>query len=277
MSDRSTNDVLRRNNVTVQGNLAGPPIVFAHGFGCSQEMWHLVASEFFGDYRVILFDHVGSGGSDKSAYDRIKYDSLDGYADDLLQIIEALDLSDVVYVGHSVAAMIGVVGSLQRSDVFDSLVLVGPSPRYIDAPGYVGGFSQADIDAMLEAMDTGYLAWSASMAPVIAGNANRPEVGDELTQSFCELDPDIARQFARVTFLSDNRRDLANVVTDTLILQSHDDAIAPRVVGEYVHKAIAGSEMVMLDAKGHTPNLSEPAQVAQAIRSFLSRRSFVAQ
>jgi sigma-B regulation protein RsbQ len=264
-------DVLRRNNVTLLGDPAGRPMLFAHGFGCSQEMWRQVADPFTRDHRVVLFDHVGSGKADLSAYDRIKYDSLEGYADDVLEIVEALDLEDVVYVGHSVSAMIGVLAAMGRPDLFGALILVGPSPRYVDAPGYRGGFSQADIDSLLDVLDANHLGWSASMAPVIAGNPDRPEIGDELTASFCSMDPTVARQFARVTFLSDNRRDLADVTTPTLILQSKEDVIAPLEVGEYVRDAIQDSEFVVLDAKGHTPNLSEPAQVVAAIRSYLTR------
>lgn len=265
-------DVLSRGNVTVAGNPQGRPMVFAHGFGCSQETMVDLAESFLEDFRVVLFDHVGSGRSDLSAYDPVKYDSLEGYADDLLEIIETLGLSDVVFVGHSVGSMIGVIASLRSPEAFGALVLLGPSPCYVDAPGYTGGFSRPDIDALLDRLDTNYLGWSETMAPVIAGNPDRPEVAERLTASFCSLDPAVARQFARVTFLSDNRRDLADVRTPTLVLQSKEDVIAPLVVGRYVHDAIAGSELVVLDARGHTPNLSGPAQVAAAITSYLVRQ-----
>ncbi|WP_157426296.1 alpha/beta fold hydrolase [Agromyces salentinus] len=262
--------VLERNNVKVSGNPAGRPLVFAHGFGCSQEMWRLVAPAFERDHLVVLFDHVGAGGSDLRAYDRSKYDSLHGYADDLLQILETLDLEDAVYVGHSVSAMVGVLAATNDPRRFGALVLVGPSPRYIDDDlGYRGGFSQADIDGLLDALDANYLGWSSDLAPVIMGNPDQPQLGEELTASFCSVDPAIARHFARVTFTSDNRDDLKAVVTPTLILQCTDDVIAPREVGDYVHREIPGSRMVVLAATGHCPNLSSPGEVIEAIEDFL--------
>lgn len=262
-------DVLHRNNVRTSGVPAGRPVVFAHGFGCSQEMWRLVTPYFEQDHRVIVFDHVGSGGSDASAYDRAKYDSLDGYAEDLLEILDELDLHDVVFVGHSVSGMIGVLASIADPTRFGALILVSPSPRYVDSGDYVGGFSQRDIDGLLDSLDANYLGWSESIAPIIMANGDRPELGEELSASFCRIDPDIARHFARVTFLSDNRRDLPNVVTPTLVLQCTDDAIAPLPVGAYVHEHIPGSELVVMSATGHCPNLSDPAQVATEIRTFL--------
>lgn len=264
-----TADPLRRNNVRVTGAPGGRPVVFAHGFGCSQEMWREVTPAFEEQYRVVVFDHVGSGGSDLGAYDAGTYDSLDGYASDVIEIVERLGLQDAVFVGHSVSSMIGVIASLRRPDLFGALVLVGPSPRYIDDAGYTGGFTQADIDALLDALDSNYLGWSQAMAPQIMGNPDVPELGDELTDSFCRTDPTIARQFAAVTFLSDNRRDLAKVTTPTLILQCSDDIIAPTPVGRYVHEQIAGSTFVQLDATGHCPHLSAPKQVADAVLSYL--------
>ena len=261
--------VLRRNNVTVSGNPAGRPIVFAHGFGCSQEMWSRVLPNFEADYRVIAFDHVGSGGSDLAAYDPAKYDSLHGYADDVVEILEALELTDVVFVGHSVSSMIGVLAAADHPERFGALILVGPSPRYINTGDYVGGFEQADIDALLDALDANYLGWSATMAPVIAGNPDRPEIGGELTASFCRTDPSIASHFAQVTFLSDNRDDLARVATPTLVIQCADDVIAPDAVGTYVHARIPGSVLVRLDATGHTPNLSGPDELTRAVLDYL--------
>lgn len=244
-------------------------MLFAHGFGCSQEMWRAVASDFEKDHQVILFDLVGSGGSDLASYDRAKYDSLNGYADDVVEIVEELDLHDAIYVGHSVSAMIGVLAAIKAPSRFGALVLVGPSPRYIDDDGYVGGFTKSDIDTLLDTLDLNYLGWSEAMAPVIAGNADRPELGQELTESFCRVDPQIARHFARVTFLSDNRDDLADVVTPTLVLQCTDDPIAPLPVGTFVHEQIAGSELVVMSATGHCPNLSAPAQLTEEIRAYL--------
>ena len=261
--------VQQRNNVQVTGNPAGRPMVFAHGFGCSQEMWSALTPGFEADYQVVVFDQVGAGYSDLTAYDAGKYDSLHGYADDLLEILNDLDLHDVVFVGHSVSAMIGVLAETRDPSRFGALVLVGPSPRYTNTDGYTGGFERHDIDSLLDALDANYLGWSATMAPLIMGNSDRPELGETLTESFCRTDPSIARHFARVTFLSDNRRDLAQVSTPTLVLQSQEDVIAPRAVGEFVHREIPGSSLVVLDATGHCPNLSAPDEVRDAIQAFL--------
>jgi sigma-B regulation protein RsbQ len=262
--------VLTRNNVVEQGVREGRPLLFAHGFGCDQNMWRYVWPRFADDYRVVLFDHVGAGGSDLSAYDPGRYSSLRGYAEDVLEICRELDLSDVVLVGHSVSAMIGVLAAAADPDRFAGLVLVGPSPRYIDdEDGYVGGFSREDIEGLLDSMDSNYLGWSSQMAPVIMGNEERPELGEELTNSFCRTDPEIARSFARVTFLSDNRADLAQVEVPALVLQCSDDAIAPEAVGRYVAEQMPGGRFAMLDAVGHCPNLSAPEQTADAIEEFL--------
>lgn len=244
-------------------------MLFAHGFGCDQNMWRFVAPAFEDEFRVICFDHVGSGGSDLAAYDPDRYSSLAGYADDVLALCAELQLRDVVFVGHSVSAMIGVLANLAAPELFDKLVLIGPSPRYIDDGDYVGGFAEEDIDELLDSLDSNYLGWSSAMAPVIMGNADRPELGAELTASFCRTDPDIARRFARVTFLSDNRDDLARVSTPTLVLQCSDDAIAPVPVGEFVRDSIPNSSLVMLQATGHCPNLSAPDQTIAAIAEFV--------
>jgi sigma-B regulation protein RsbQ len=262
-------DVVARNNVSVSGREDGQPMLFAHGFGCDQNMWRHVAPAFAADHRVVLFDHVGAGGSDLSAYEPDRYASLDGYADDVLEICAALGLDRVIFVGHSVSAMVGVLAAVREPERFDRLVLVGPSPRYVDDDAYVGGFSAEDIEGLLESLESNFLGWSAQMAPAIVGNPDRPELGEELTNSFCRTDPDIAKQFARVTFLSDNRDDLSAVRTHSLILQCSDDVIAPQVVGEYVHARIPDSELVLLDATGHCPNLSAPAETIAAIRAFL--------
>lgn len=261
-----------RNNVTITGPEGGQPMIFAHGFGCDQNMWRHVAPAFADDFRVILFDHVGAGGSDSSAYDPDKYETLDGYAADVVEIIQELDLHDVVFVGHSVSAMIGVLAERTDPDRFASLVMVSPSPRYIDDVDYRGGFSEADIDELLESLGSNYLGWSAAMAPVIVGNAERPELGQELTASFCRADPAIARQFARATFLSDNRADLGSVSTPTLVLQCREDVIAPIEVGTYVSDALPDSEFIVLDATGHCPNLSAPEETTAAISAFVRPR-----
>jgi len=261
--------ILHRNNVNVHGRSDGQPMVFAHGFGCDQNMWRHVWPAFADTHRIVLFDHVGAGGSDAGAFDRERYASLDGYADDVLEIGHELDLTDMVFVGHSVSAMIGALASVAEPEHFASLVLVGPSPRYIDDEGYVGGFSAEDIEGLLDSMDSNYLGWSSAMAPVIMGNGDRPELGEELTNSFCRADPEIARHFAGVTFRSDNRADLARVTTPSLVLQCRDDAIAPMAVGEYVDRELPDSRLVVLDATGHCPNLSAPDQTIAAIKAFL--------
>ena len=262
-------DVVQRNNVKVTGRPDGRAMILAHGFGCDQHMWRFVAPAFEADLRVVLFDHVGAGGSDLAAYDPDRYGSLDGYADDVLAICRALDVSNGIFVGHSVSAMIGVLAAAREPRRIGKLVLVGPSPRYIDDGGYTGGFSREDIEELLESLESNFLGWSSAMAPVIMGNGDRPALGAELTESFCRMDPEIAARFARVTFMSDNRADLAAVRVPTLVLQCSDDAIAPRAVGEYVHGEISGSSFVQLAATGHCPNLSAPHETIDAIRAFI--------
>jgi sigma-B regulation protein RsbQ len=262
-------DVLARNNVTVSGAPDGPPMVLAHGFGCDQGMWRHVAPEFEASHRVVLFDHVGSGGSDLAAFDPVRHRRLDGYATDVLELLEALDGPPAVFVGHSVSGMIGVLAAIRRPELFDRLVLVCPNPRYVDDDGYRGGFSRAAIDDLLDTMDRNYLGWSASLAPVIMGNAGRPELGTELTSSFCRTDPTIARHFARTTFLSDNRADLARLTRPALVVQTSEDVIAPREVGDYVHRQLADSRLVVLQATGHCPNLSAPDELVAAVRTYL--------
>jgi sigma-B regulation protein RsbQ len=259
---------VKRNNVQVRGS--GPrAMVFAHGFGCDQNMWRHVAPAFEADFSTVLFDTVGSGQSDLSAYDSVKYARLDGYADDLVEILRELDLTQTVFVGHSVSAMIGVLASLKAPELFAKLVLVGPSPRYIDDVDYVGGFGAAQIEELLDFLADNPMGWSQAMAPAIMGNPDRPELGEELTASFCRTDPAIAKEFARATFMSDNRADLSKVRAPTLILQCSDDIIAPLEVGRYVHDQIPGSQLVVLTATGHCPNLSAPAEVTAAIRAYV--------
>jgi sigma-B regulation protein RsbQ len=269
-AETSRRNVRRRNNIREYGSPDARPIILAHGFGCSQETWRHVIPLLADDYRVIAFDNVGTGGSDLAAYDRGKYDSLDGYASDVVDILDDLELHDAVYVGHSVSAMVGVLASIQAPSRFGALVLVGPSPRYVNDGSYIGGFEQADIDGLIDALDANYFGWSSAMAPVIMGNAERPELGAELIDSFCRVDPVVARQFARVTFLSDNRRDLPRVSVPTLVLQASDDVIAPATVGAFVHEQIPGSTLRTLTARGHVPNLSHPDEVAKEIRAFLA-------
>jgi sigma-B regulation protein RsbQ len=258
----------KRLNVRISG-AGNRTIMFAHGFGCDQMMWRHVSSRFEGDFRVVLFDYVGAGGSDASTYNPQKYATLQGYAEDVVDIATELSLNDVVFVGHSVSAMIGVLAAAKAPGIFGKMVMVGPSPRYVDDGDYRGGFTAAQIDELLEFLGANHQGWSRQMAPLIMGNGDRPELGEELTESFCRTDPDIAKDFARATFHADNRRDLASLTVPTLILQCSDDIIAPLEVGEYLRDHIPGSRLVVLNATGHCPNLSAPDEVTEAIRSFV--------
>lgn len=261
-----------RHAVRVSGVPGAQPIVFVHGFGCDQHMWRHVVPHFEDAFTVVTLDLVGAGSSDLSAYDPVRHGSLQGYADDVLEVLRELDLHDVVLVGHSVSATIGVLAVVAEPERFDRLVLVAPSPRYVDDDGYVGGFTEADVAELLESLDSNYLGWSSAMAPAIMGNPDRPQLGAELTASFCRSDPDIARRFARVTFLSDNRADLPRVPVPSLVLQCTDDVIAPAAVGRYVADAIPDARLVLLDATGHCPNLSAPEETTAAIAGFVRGR-----
>lgn len=244
-------------------------MVFAHGFGCDQNMWRYVSPAFEDRFRIVLFDHVGAGGSDLKAYNSEKYSALSGYAGDVVKVGNELGLKDAVFVGHSVSAMIGLLAALEAPGMFRSLVMVGPSPRYIDDEGYNGGFKEQQIAELLEFLENNHMGWSTAMAPVIMGNSDRPELGEELTNSFCRTDPGIAKEFARVTFTSDNRSDLGKVTIPTLILQCSEDVIAPIAVGEYIHRHMPNSKLVVLKATGHCPNLSAPEEVIAAMRGFV--------
>ena len=259
--------VVRRNNVRVHGE--GPPIMFVHGFGCDQSMWRFITPAFAARHKIVLIDLVGMGGSDLAAYDRTRYSRLDGYAEDIVEICQELELRDVTLVGHSVSAIIGALAVIRAPKLFSSLVLVAPSPCYLNDGDYRGGFSRADIDGLLEMLDSNYLGWSKTMAPVIMGAPDKPELTEELTNSFCRTDPDIAKHFAHVTFLSDNRADLPNVPVRSLVLQCKEDAIAPIAVGEYVQRAIPNSKLVIIPTTGHCPHLSEPGATIEAMQHFL--------
>ncbi|MDP9158994.1 MAG: alpha/beta hydrolase [Acidobacteriota bacterium] len=265
--------VLSRNNVKTFGQPHGQPMIFAHGYGCDQNMWRMVAPAFQENYRIVLFDHVGFGNSDLSSFDRSKYGTLQGYAHDVLDICRELKLEKVIFVGHSVSAMIGVLAAIEAPDLFDKLILIGPSPRYINDADYVGGFTKADIDGLLDFLDSNYLGWSKAVAPVIMQNPDRPELAEELANSFCRTDPEIGKHFAGVTFLSDNRADLPKLNIPSIILQCDPDSIAPVCVGEYINRHLANSALVKLNATGHCPHLSAPAETISAMRSFL--KSFV--
>jgi sigma-B regulation protein RsbQ len=261
-------DVLKRHRVSVSGT-GSQALVFVHGFGCDQHMWHLVAPAFEAEYRVVLLDLVGAGGSDLAAYDPARYSTLNAHAEDVREVLRALDLHEVLFVGHSVSAMIGVVAAVQEPARFARLVLVAPSPRYLNADGYAGGFEPADIAELLEAMDTNYLGWSAAFAPVVMAHPDQPALVAGLANSFCRTDPAIARHFAEVTFLGDNRADLRHVRTPALILQSAHDLLAPLAVGTYLHQHLAGSQLVVLNTSGHCPHVSAPEATIAAIRAYL--------
>jgi sigma-B regulation protein RsbQ len=262
-------DVLKRNNVKVTGK-GETPMLFAHGYGCDQNMWRFIWPAFEEEFKIVLFDHVGFGNSDDSDYSPKKYGSLHAYAADILEICETLNLQDVIFVGHSVSAMIGVLAAIKNPKVFQKLVLIGPSPRYINDKGYIGGFERKDIDGLLESLDSDYLTWAGAIAPVIMGNAEKPELGEELAESFCRSNITIAKNFAYLTFLSDNRHDLQKLKVPSLILQCQEDVIAPLEVGQYMHENTPESELVILNATGHCPNLSAPEETIKAIKNFLA-------
>ena len=270
----TSHDVLERNNVRVLGR-GTQPMLFAHGFGCDQNMWRFVTPAFEDDYKVVLFDYVGSGKSQLSAYDPRRYATLDGYADDVLDICHALDLRDVVFVGHSVSSMVGVLAANREPDRFARLILVGPSPRYINdegPPSYVGGFERKDIEGLLETMDKNYIGWANFLAPAIMKHPDRPELGAELTESFCSTDPVIARRFAEATFYADNRADLSKVTVPSLLLQCSDDIIAPLAVGDYLRDHMPGSTLRVMQATGHCPHMSAPEETIELIKEYLERR-----
>lgn len=234
-------------------------------------MWRFVAPAFEPDYRVILFDLAGCGRSHSTAYDRHRHASLLGFAEDVLEIIAELDLREVVLVGHSVSAMIGALATTLRPARFAALIMIGPSPCYINDDHYIGGFTRSDIDGLVDAVDSNYLGWASTMAPIIMGTPERPELVEELRNSFCRTHPEIARAFAKVTFLSDNRADLKRVKTRTLVIQVSDDVIAPVTVGQYVHEQLPDSELAVLDTRGHCPHLSAPELTISVMRSFLQQ------
>lgn len=265
-------NALKRHNVKVTG-CRSTPMLFAHGFGCDQNMWRFILPAFEEEYRTIAFDYVGHGQSDLTAYDPQKYSSLEGFADDVLEICWELELSDVIFVGHSVSAVIGIMAAIREPRRFKCLILVGPSPCYINEGDYVGGFTRQSIDELLEFLDTNHLGWSSAMAPVIMANPGRPELAAELANSFCQTHPGVAKQFARVTFLSDSRADLPRLTTPSLILQCSQDVIAPQCVGQYVHRHLPASQFTLLTATGHCPHLSAPDETITAIRDFLATQN----
>lgn len=261
---------LSKFNVQISG--AGKqPILFAHGFGCDQNMWGYVKTAFEEDYKVILFDYIGAGNSDLSAYNPTKYSNLNGYADDILEICHGLQLDNVIFVGHSVSSMIGLLAANREPSIFARLIFIGPSPRYINEPGYIGGFEKQDIGEMLDTMDKNYIGWANFLAPAIIKNPDQPELAAQLTKSFCSTDPKIARLFAEVTFLSDNRSDLKDLKVPSLIMQCSDDMIAPIQVGHYLNKHIPGTELKIMKATGHCPHMSAPEETITLMKEYLSQ------
>ena len=261
--------IRKRNNVNFRGR-GEQVMLFAHGFGCDQAMWRFIAPDFEDDYRVVLFDYVGSGKSDWNAFDTRRYASLDGYARDVLDVVEAFDLRDVIFVGHSVSAMVGMLAAIEAPQRFSKLVMIGPSPCYVNEAGYVGGFERKDLEGLLDLMEKNYIGWAQFLAPVVMKNPQRPELAGELEQSFCATDPRMTRQFARATFLSDNRADLSKLNVPSLILQCCDDSVAPAPVGDYLSRSLAGSTLRQMAATGHCPHMSHPAETTRLIKEYLT-------
>ncbi len=264
-----SSSILKRNNVTIFGD-GKQVILFAHGFGCDQNMWRFVTPAFQEDYKIILFDYVGCGKSDSTAYNAERYSELHGYAQDILDICDALQLEEIIFVGHSVSSMIGLLAAIDRPELFSKMIFVSPSPRYLNDTDYKGGFSREDLDGLLDVMDNNYVGWANFLAPVIMKNQDRPELSKELEESFCATDPLIARNFAEVTFFSDNRSDLSNLTLPCLILQCADDALAPDEVGAYVHQMVKGSTLKRMKATGHCPHMSHPEETIAFIQEFLN-------
>ncbi len=264
-------DVLARNNVNVFGK-GQQPMLFAHGFGCDQNMWRFITHAFENDYKIVLFDYVGSGQSDVKAYNPERYSNLNGYAMDVLEVCDALQLKDVVFVGHSVSCMIGLLSAIKRPELFSDLLLIGPSPCYINDKTYVGGFERKDIEELLDTMDKNYIGWANFLAPAIMKNPDKPELSIELTNSFCSTDPVIARNFAMATFFSDNRRDLLSMKKPTLLMQCSEDIIAPLEVGDYLHAHLANSTLRILKATGHCPHMSHPEETIQVMKEYLANK-----
>jgi sigma-B regulation protein RsbQ len=265
-----TDQIITRNNVKVIGE-GTQTMLFAHGFGCDQNMWRYVVRAFENDFRIVLFDYVGAGKSDRSAYVQSRYSTLNGYADDVLDICKALNLKNIIFIGHSVSSMIGVLAANRQPELFSDLIFIGPSPRYINDEGYVGGFEQKDIAGLLDTMDKNYIGWANFLGPAIMKNPDRPELAEELTASFCSTDPKIARRFAEVTFFADNRSDLIEIRVPSLIMQCSDDLIAPLEVGEYLAKNIPLSTLKVMKATGHCPHMSSPEETIDVINEYLKK------
>jgi sigma-B regulation protein RsbQ len=262
-------NIVQRNNVNVTGNGGTQTIVFAHGFGCSQNAWKRITSAFTADYKLVLFDYVGAGKSDVTAYDKERYNNLEGYAEDIIEICHGLNIKDAVFVGHSVSAMIGALASIKQPTLFKKLIFIAPSASYINEPGYTGGFEREDIESLLELMDEDYIGWTKLLSPKLIGNVERTDLTNEMEDNFCSTDHEIVKQFAKITFLTDNRKDLPNIPVASLTLQCSDDMIAPLEVGEYIRDHTPNNTLIVLKATGHCPHMSAPEEIVEAIRSFL--------
>jgi sigma-B regulation protein RsbQ len=263
-------DIRKRNNVHIlEGD--GPVLLYAHGFGCNQTMWNRVTPAFQKTHKQILFDYVGSGKSDVAAFDPLRYSTLQGYAQDVLDVCDALELSSgVTFVGHSVSSSVGLLASIERPELFDRLILVGPSPCFLNhPPEYSGGFAREDLEGLLSLMEQNYVGWANYLAPVVMGNPLGTPLTGELSDSFCSTDPVTAGVFARATFFADSRADLPKVSRPCLILQHRNDALAPLSVGDYLHAHLKGSTLKVLDVTGHCGHMTNPALVIDAMREYL--------
>lgn len=265
----SAMDVLKRNNVNIIGQ-GKQVLMFAHGFGCDQSMWRFVTPAFEKDYKIVLFDYVGCGKSDISQYREDRYNSLYGYALDVLEICHELELEDVILVGHSVSSMIGLLASIQDQERFRAMILVCPSACYINKNGYIGGFEEKDLHGLMEVMENNYVGWANFLAPMVMKNLERPELAQELEESFCSMDKEITGNFAKVTFFSDNRRELSEVKVPSLVLQCKEDDIASEIVGEYVHNTLENSEIYYMNATGHCPHMSHPQETIECMQKYLA-------
>lgn len=261
-------NVLKRNNVNIIGE-GNQVLLFAHGFGCDQNAWNYIKDSFTKDYKLVLFDFVGAGNSDTTSYNPEKYASLDGYVTDIIEICDAVKIKNVIFIGHSVSCMIGALAAIKRPDLFEKLIFIGPSPCYIKSGDYLGGFDQETIDTLLEVMEEDYISWAKSMAPSIMNTENGSELSTKLTDSFCSIDPDIAKQFAKVTFLSDNRKDLPLIPRESLTIQCSDDMIAPLFVGQYIKENTPNNTLKVIKAYGHCLHMSHPAETIAAINAFI--------
>lgn len=262
-------DIIKRNNVRVLGS-GEQTLLFAHGFGFDQRTWERITPAFEEHFTIVLFDYTGFGGSDKSAYSPERYQSLDGYAEDIIDICDSLQLQRVTFIGHSVSSMIGALASIKEPDLIDRLIMIGPSPRYLNDDGYNGGFERQDVEALLDMMEKNFKEWARYLAPLSMKNEDRPQLTAAFEETLTANDPEIARQFAEVTFFSDMRKELANIVVPTLILQTRSDTIAPVQVGSFVHESIPNSQFILMEATGHNPQISHPEELIDRIQTYLA-------